>query len=289
MPGLFNRKSTFIARRSAGSSSVSSRGISTVTKTFQISDELQPKGILRKFLYSDRSQEVSSVLQLLKNDIKDNPESLFIWTTPTTRLNSQHGELVYPGHTFSSVTNNASEVTCTLSKRPDTTVVLGERRRIADPRFKQQALTTKLFQPFFSSIEEEIEIWVKRASLIPDYPLYVHIIPLIELQLDISTYENNVSYIVEKKEPYTLYSTVHPFADYYIPASNCNSDTELAIFGAIPPSVHDMTCQEAAMTIVSRLIKAKMDYINKAQYLGLTAGIESPSIPKEFYQPGFTC
>lgn len=289
MPKFFTRN-RILTCTGMGLTSSSSRTVSTYTKKFHLADEIQPRGSLIKVILSDSTKEPSSILDFLKNAVvRKNPNSLFIWTTPTHRMNSQHDELVYPGHNFSSTTDKDGETACFLSKRPDTNAVLGERRRIVDLRFTKQNRMTTLFRPYFSSVEEEIEKWVKRASAIPDYPLYIHVIPLETLDLDINTYKENVDYLIEMEEPYTLFSTRHPFSDHYIRASNCNSATEQAIFGVVPPSVHDMSCQEAAMEIVTRLLKKPSDYLQHSADLGLTKGIESPTIVEDLYRAGFSC
>lgn len=269
------------------------RKVSTCSQHFELEKERQFSGKLIKILVSEADEKPETVVNYLRKKIvKENPNSLFVWTTPTSRLNGQHGEFIYPGHNFSSITDKEGETVSFLSKRPDTKAVLGERRRIPDNRFTNSNLTTKLFRPHFTTVEEEIEKWVNRALLVPAYPLYVHVIPLVNgVELDIDTYKDNVKQIMEMEEPYTLYSWAHPNADHYIPASNCNSATEQSIFGPGAVSVHDLYCQEAAMKIVSRFLKLNKQsgYLHYSELLGLANGIEPSTIPEERYRCAFTC
>lgn len=261
------------------------------TQPFKLSDKLHHEGKLVKVFVSKDSEEQQTTWETLQKEIiQPNKNSLFIWTTPTTRFISQHGEHIYPGHNFSSVTDETGKTVCTMSKRPDIKTVLGERKRVPDSRLNNQPMTTRLFSPRYTTVEEEIELWLKRACLVREYPLFVHIIPLVsELELDIASYKDHVDYLMQLKEAYTLFSFIHPYGDHYIPAGNCNSATEQSIFGLGPVSVHDLSCQEAAMNIVSRILKSRPDYLETAKALGLTKGIESPTIPEDFYRSAFTC
>ncbi|PJE13939.1 hypothetical protein [Legionella sp.] len=280
----------------SGMYQLQSRGISISARSFKLTEQVseQPPenthGQLVK-VNSSSDTKLESVLEILQTSIiQKNKNSLFIWTTPTTRLNSNYEDSIYPGHTFSSVTDEQGKTVCFISKRPNTTTVLGEHQRVPDTRFKNQSGKTRLFTPRFSTIQEELEQWYKRSVAVQEYPLFVHIIPFHDkLGLDVETYKSNVNYLLGSQEPYTLFSFLHPSGNRYIRAANCNSATEQSIFGLNSTSVQDLSCQDAAMKIVMRLIKSKYSYITAAEYLGLSKEIEPSTIPEDLYYASFTC
>ncbi|KTD35927.1 hypothetical protein Lnau_0911 [Legionella nautarum] len=248
-------------------------------------------GQLIKINSNTKDTNLETVLEVLQTTIiGKNKNSLFIWTTPTTRLTSSYEDSIYPGHNFTSVTNEQGETVSFISKRPNTTNVLGEHKRVPDARFKNQSGKTKLFTPRFATIKEELEQWHKRSLVVDDYPLFVHIIPFHDkLDLDLETYKSNVNYLLGSQEPYTLFSFLHPSGNRYIRAANCNTTTEQSIFGLHSTSVQDLACQDAAMKLVMRLIKSKYSYLSAAENLGLTKEIEPSTIPEDLYYASFTC
>lgn len=275
----------------SGQSRILSGTLSIHSTSFQLSDSTRHSGKLVKVLVSQR-KEPESVLPILQREIiETNKNNLFIWTMPTTRLNGQDEDGIYPGHNFSSATDESGLTVCTMSKRPDTKIVLGERTRIPDSRFKKQLKTIRLFSPVYTSVEEELEIWLKRALVVDEYPLFVHIIPFNEhLELNLEDYVRYVEYLKDMEEPYSLHSFKHPFSEHYVQGGNCNSATEQSIFGVGRASLADFSCQEAAINIVSRMKKQEAcDYMEVAKRFGLTKGIESPTFSKEVFSPGFSC
>lgn len=281
----------------SGLQQLQSRGISMCTKQFKLTEqasESSPEktyGQLVKINASNKDTSIESVLEVLQTTIiEKNKNSLFIWTTPTTRLTSSYDDSIYPGHNFTSGTNEQGETVCFISKRPNTTTILGEHTRIPDTRFKNQSGKTKLFTPRFATIKEELEQWHKRSLVVEDYPLFVHVIPFHDkLGLDLETYKSNVNYLLGSQEPYTLYSFLHPSGNRYIRAANCNTTTEQSIFGLNSTSVQDLACQDAVMKLVMRLTNSKYTYLSAAENLGLTKEIEPSNIPEDLYYASFTC
>ncbi|MFV0820921.1 hypothetical protein [Legionella micdadei] len=247
-------------------------------------------GQLLRVNLAGKTASPKAKLEIEQEIIKKNKNSLLIWTTPTQRLKSDYDDCIYPGHNFSSVTDDNGETACSMSKRPDTTSMIGERKRIPDPRFKNQCRTTRLFSPRYPSVQEELIQWLKRAAAAPEYPLFVHVLPLHPpLEVNLASYRSNVELLRSLQEPYSLFSFLHPCGDRYIRAGNCNAATEQSIFGANSASIQDLSCQEAAMKIVTRLLKTQHDYLNAADDLGLTQGIEPSTISEDLYQSSFTC
>lgn len=290
MREFFRRTMTLASARNTVTAS--KRSLSTYTKEFELAHESGQTGKLVKIVLSDQGQNTKAVWNSLQIDLmKSNPNSLFIWTMPTTRSTGQYHEFFYPGHNFTSATNDTGDTVCSMSKRPNTKMILGERKCAPDHRFKTQNNSVRQFQPRFTSVEEEIDVWLNRASSAKDYPLFVHIIPMDYLSdLDLETYKDNVDYLIAKEESYTLRSSVHPFIDdYFLPASNCNSASAESIFGKPLVSVHDLFCQEAAMKIVARFINNPVDYMQHTESMGLTQGIEPTASKEDDYRCSFTC
>ncbi|KTD31453.1 MULTISPECIES: hypothetical protein [Legionella] len=264
--------------------------LSIKIRQFKMSAELPHLGKLLKINVTTQSAQSKTILEVADQISKNNKNSLLIWTTPTLRLKSEYDDCIYPGHNFSSVIDERGEIACSMSKRPDTTSMIGERNCVPDPRFKNQERTTRLFSPCYPSVQEEILQWFKRASAVPEYPLFIHAIPILScLGLSITSYRDNVENLRGLQEPYTLFSFVHPCGDRYIRAGNCNAATEKSIFGVNSGSVQDLSCQEAAMKLVTRLLKQPHEYLHAAEDLGLTQGIEPSSIPEDLYHSSFTC
>ncbi|HHF7345149.1 TPA: hypothetical protein ACPSKE_001021 [Legionella feeleii] len=263
------------------------RTFSTRIGEFSLATTPKQTGKIVKILFSGNSNPLST---LSKSLIEPHKNSLFIGTTPTTTsLTSTFGKSVYPGHNFSFITDENGAIACSMSKRPDTNRVVSKQKRIPDPRFKDLPLDLRVFLPQFTSVEEDLKKWFERAKSLPHYPLFFHIIPLVPgLSINAKTYRENVEYLLAEKANYTLHSTLHPLYDRYIPASNCNSATEQAIFGPHTRSVQDMFCQEAVMEMVSKLVEDKEKYLQTSDSLGLTQGIEKSEITEENYRALFT-
>ncbi|MDP1604696.1 MAG: hypothetical protein Q8M03_15695 [Legionella sp.] len=264
--------------------------MTTMVRDFQLAHS-KHHGKIVKILLSERYKNTSDMWQYLReNIIKSHPHSLFVWTAPTSRSKGQHGDFIHPGHNFSSVTDETGEIVSFMSKTPDSTSVLRELKRVPDKRFENLPQTMGVFKPLFTSVRTEFAKWSKRASLVQGYPLYVHILPLIGGREALKRFENNVIEIVEIAEPYRLLGSMHPDWDQYIPASNCNSAVGQSIFGKEDcPAVHDLSCQEAAMQMVLKFVKNSADYIEQSNALGLTTGIEPPTISEDLYRALFTC
>jgi hypothetical protein len=271
----------------------SSLPLSIYTMPFKLSNQLSGyAGSVTKVMLSGKTYDLQTTITTLQRQIiKPNKNALFIWTTPTTRSNATHGDGIYPGHNFSLVTDEIGNTVCSMSKRPNTKIVLADRERIPDSRFKNQSKKVTLYAPRYTSFEEEIAQWAQRGLVVANYPLFVHIIPFAAtLGLDVATYKEHVENIKRMSEPYSLCSFLKPYSDHYVPAGNCNKATEQSIFGMSSLSTHDSYCQEAAKNMVLRYIKLKSDsYLNTADTLGLTHGIESPNIPEDLYRASFTC
>lgn len=208
---------------------------------------------------------------------------LHLLTMPTHRLTGDYPDLVYAGHNASFITNVSGAITASMSKRQGKEC-LGVRKRIPDARFPT-ASTVGVFAPRFTTIDEELAIWHKRATLCASYPLYLHTLPLHgSFSVRAEVYQHNVQYLLEQNEPYTLYSSVSASSDRYIAASNCNTTTEKALFGyRYLTETQDQFCQQAVFKMASKLTNNSADYQRKAQHLKLTQGSEACAISPETY------
>lgn len=284
MPRFFQSRAGVFASRWLHTSS--QRGFSTHVGEFGLAGIPKQSGKIVKVLISGTSDPVSTICKSL---IAPHKNSLFIGTTPTTRLKSTFMNGLYPGHNFSFITDGNGAIACSMSKRPDTSQVVSQQKRVPDPRFKDQTLDLRVFLPRFASVEEDLKKWAEKAKSFPKYPLFFHIIPLVPgLRIDAKIYRQNVEYLLTEKANYSLHSSLHQFYDQYIPANNCNSATEQAIFGPGTRSVQDMFCQEAAITMVSKFADKELEYLRISDSLGLMQGIEKSEIPEDNYRALFT-
>lgn len=258
------------------------RKYSYCTKNFKVAGTTR-LGKIIKIMHTSSYTE-----QNVNSLIKENADCLFIGTMPTKRTKDVIG--FYSGHNFSFVTDKEGNVEICMSKRPNTSKQIGNRVRVEDSRLSNYSRKTHIYQPKFLSVSEEIQLWIDKAKKMVNYPIFFHIIPFSSnLDIDKENYTENVKTIIDFAEPYSLHSVIHPQYQHVIPASNCNTATEASLFGFCKESTtHDMSCQEAVMSILLKLVGNKEDYLNDIKAMGLTDDIEKSTIAKENYYASFT-
>lgn len=259
-------------------------------RQFRLNNQSESAGFLMKFDIK-AGNNAALIKEQLDRTIQAHPDSMFILTTPTVRLHSEYVSFPYPGHNFVFISNNNGKIQSCMSKRPDTKATLWKRARAGDTRFSASySPLVWTYETRFTSYNEEITAWEKRALSVSEYPLFVHIIPLnSELGINANSFQDNVYNVLLFRSPYSLHSTIHPSAGHLIPAANCNGAVYESIFGTHDALIQDMYCQEAVMQIIKLFAKDWNLYENLANELGLTNGIESSLIEKEHYRPAFTC
>lgn len=226
--------------------------------------------------------------------IKKHPNCLFIGTNPTRRMKDSLIEF-HVGHSFAFVTGSDGKVVSSVSKRPNLKEVLEVRNCIPDPRFKNQQRSIRLYKPRYTTVEEDIQLWLNKAEEVPDYPLYFNILPLTpSLPIDAQTFKDNVDEIIEYDPIYALFDSVDPKDGRHVRGDNCISATERAIFGPGSRTAQGMFCQEAAMTFILRLLtghqkKSTESYLSVVDEFGFNQGIEPPPACEENYRAAFTC
>lgn len=266
------------------------RSIATTIDNFSLGDGISQVGKLIKVELKNPTN--NTILHELHDTIfRKNPDSLVIGMTPTVRMNSSSLINFCTGHLTGGVTDGEGNLLCEVSKHPDTKQKLAARLCVSDRRFKQRKPTVDVYKPLFLTMNKAIQKWVERAELVPDYPMYFHIIPMVP-PLDISAkkFKDNVELIIEYDQFYALYSSIHPNGNV-IPADNCISAVERSIFGLDSRTAHDMFCQEATINMVQRIIKpskkALHSYLALAEKFGVKDGIECAEI--EDCRAAFTC
>ena len=271
------------------------RAITTQTKQFKLIYPSEQTGKVVKILVPkphNNTKTAEYVNYIYNKVITPHKDSLFIGTIPTKRLDSQHATGIHPGHNFTFATNEEGKIACSISKRPNTQQVISVRQRVPDSRFKNsETATIREFQSKFTSVSEDIE----KACLAPA-PLFFHIIPFApDLGLDIKTFRRNIEKLLEKKDPYRLYTTLHPMTKQYIPADNCNNASIEAIFGANPKLAiqnqedHDQFCQDIAIEVALQFVADIGTYLKDIENLGLSASIERAKINDYDHLALFTC
>ena len=258
--------------------------------SFEFSPGQKPAKLFKLTVNPLKGNPSDLLFSVHENVILQNPNSIFIWTTPTSFSNGSEGTMLHAGHNFSCISDDKGEIQCSLSKTPDRKTILKRVKRVPDSRFSTQPEYINIYAPYFSTVTEELNKWWKRASLVPTYSLYVQVFPLIQkITIDAVEYKKNVNDIVSMQEPYTLHSYVSNCQSRYIPALNCNSDTNRSLFGKTCSSIQDMFCQQAAMHMVSKWVTEKKFYEDAVKEMGLDEGIQPSPIDEEMYQPDFTC
>lgn len=261
------------------------RHFSFQTCTFELNNSSSSRAKLIKIIHPQSASH--QVVNAVHNQvIKAHPNSLLVWTMPTVRINKQHVEGILPGHNFSSITNEKGEIVCTLSKRPDTTAVLGEYPRIDDDRFTKQSKLVRVFRAQYPSSHQEIHHWEDYARKTNDYPLFVHIIPLDEeLGLSAERYQHDAEFLKQMYNIYSLHDWFNRELGRFIRASNCNDITKKVISGSHHKNDEQNPelkfCQDAIIDMMKRFAKNPSDYFNQAHAVGLTRWIEPANLCKE--------
>lgn len=269
-----------------------SRKISISTKQFEfpLKEQSEHKGKLINVTCSSPSKPSTVVKDLNEELIELHPNSLFIWTIPTRRLEKEYNG-IYPGHIFSSITDEKGETISWMSKRPNKNHILEKRIRVMDSRFMTLSEEIYAFAPQYTTIQDEFEKWAKSSYASQkklEHPLYVHIIPFLPgFLINKSMYIQNVMNIIHSGFAYTLHSSKRPHDSRFIRADNCISATIEACFAHNKPNslnAQDMFCQEAVQHIVSPFISESAKYARCVEAAGLNLQIEHSNIEDEEYR-----
>lgn len=265
--------------------------ITNQTKDFALKGIPEINGQLIKVNFEGVTPCESVVQRIFSQFIKPKPHCLFIVTSPTTQLHGEYKSFPFPGHNFTFISNSNGEISCVMSKRANTQAVLTQRKRAPDERFDATySPTVRIYAPRFTTYAEEVTTWMKKAASCKDYSLYINVIPLNDrLNITNNTFHDNVRTIVSFNQPYVLHSSLHPTADHYIAANNCNSAIFEAIFGTSDTLIQDLYCQEAVTKIVGHFANNNREYQEIANTLGLTNGIKHSPLVADNYRAQFTC
>lgn len=227
-----------------------------------------------------------SIINYLHDFIQTHANNMFICTTRTQRLTGAYGDSLYAGHNFVFITDEKGKISSCLSKRA-TKNVLAHRKRIPDNRFKDNySPIIPIFAPVYTSFDEEIDIWVDRATK-TDYPLFIHRQPITAEYG--KKFQSNIENFLMLDREYALHSTFHPSLDRIIPASNCNPAFYKAIFGESNFEIQELFTQHAVFDTIKNLVANEEEYSFQAKMLGLTFGIEYPNQDAVSFLDSFTC
>lgn len=232
-------------------------------------------------------------IKLVNEIIESHPNSWFVFATPSQRIQHENSPYIRPGHSGSFITDKngriPTDIDAYLSKRRSEEY-LGSKPRVYDSRFNAQELGSqvRLYAPLFTSIPEELQTWHKLTEYDPNYPLFIHIVPLCEeAGITAEKYRKTVAEIKEKDVIYSLFS----FESFKtVRAQNCNEAT-WRVWKMMTNSMdmaenHDMSCQEMVINIMKSLMNHDVEqYLQLAEEIGLTDHIEKPQAYEGNFEP----